>query len=99
MRIRYALCLISILTLGLSSCGPGPSHKQGCIANLKEIDGAKAEWARECHKANDDFVTWQDLVGPTNYIRDMLICPRGGKYTLGSLAVKPSCSCGQGLSD
>ena len=63
-----------------------------CIANLKQIDGAKATWALENKKTNTDIPTATDLYGVTNYIRDPPICPRGGKYVLGSVQQKPRCS-------
>jgi len=38
-----------------------PSHKNACIANLKQIDGAKAIWALENKKTSTDIPTEIDL--------------------------------------
>src|SRR6266545_3424888 len=39
-----------------------------CIANLKQIDGAKATWALENKKTNSDIPTTNELYGAMNYI-------------------------------
>ena len=63
-----------------------------CIANLKQIDGAKATWALEQKKAKSDIPTTNELYGVTNYIRDAPYCPQGGTYTLGRVDQKVRCS-------
>ena len=68
------------------------SQRNACIANLKQIDGAKASWALEQKKTTSDTPTDSDLFGSTAYIRDKPACPGGGTYTLDSVANKPSCS-------
>jgi prepilin-type N-terminal cleavage/methylation domain-containing protein len=68
------------------------SQKSACIANLKQIEGAKATWALENKKSNTDTPTTNDLYGATLYIREAPVCPAGGTYTLGQVDVKPSCT-------
>ena len=69
------------------------SQKNACIANLKQIDGAKATWALEQKKNNADACTWPtDLVGPTLYIRDEPACPAGGVYNTLTVGVKTTCN-------
>src|SRR5436189_4733000 len=68
------------------------SQKNTCIANLKQIDGAKASWALEQKKTTTDTPVDTDLFGSTVYIRDKPACPGGGTYTLDTVANKPSCS-------
>lgn len=63
-----------------------------CIANLKQIDGAKATWALENKKTNTDIPAATDLYGAAAYIRDAPTCPRGGKYVIGSVEQKTSCT-------
>ena len=62
------------------------------MANLKQIDGAKATWALEQKKVTGDTVTDSDLFGASAYIRDKPLCPGGGTYTLDVIGNKPSCS-------
>jgi len=68
------------------------SQKNACIANLKQIDGAKATWALEQKKVATDTPSDTDLFGATQYIRDKPACPGGGDYTLNDVANKPTCS-------
>src|SRR6478752_2746909 len=50
------------------------SQKNACIANLKQIDGAKATWALEQKKVTTDTPADSDLFGATQYIRDKPSC-------------------------
>ena len=68
------------------------SQRAACIANLKQIDGAKATWALENKKTAADIPTASDLYGSTKYIRDEPVCPTGGAYTINAGGIKPSCS-------
>jgi prepilin-type N-terminal cleavage/methylation domain-containing protein len=68
------------------------SQKNACIANLKQIDGAKQTWALENRKVSSDTPVVTDLYGATVYIRDQPTCPANGAYTIGTVAVKPLCS-------
>jgi prepilin-type N-terminal cleavage/methylation domain-containing protein len=70
------------------------SHKQICVANLKQIDAAKEQWAMDNRVAVGTTITG-DLPGLTpNYIKDPLECPSGGIYTLGLTGDYPTCSMG-----
>src|SRR5690242_10758131 len=51
------------------------SQKSACIANLKQITGAKATWALEAKKVNADSPANTDLFGTTAYIRVQPTCP------------------------
>jgi prepilin-type N-terminal cleavage/methylation domain-containing protein len=68
------------------------SQKNACIANLKQMDGAKATWALEQKKTSSDTPGDTDLFGPTVYIKDKPECPGGGTYTLGDVQTKTACS-------
>ncbi len=67
------------------------SQQKSCIANLKQIDGAKSTWAMENKKGSTDTPNESDLYGPTVYIRDTPACPGSGTYTIGSVSEKPTC--------
>ena len=41
------------------------SQKNACIANLKQVEGAKATWALEMKKVNTDTLGDSDLFGAT----------------------------------
>jgi len=63
-----------------------------CINNLKQLDGAKEQWALEMKKKPQDSATFADLIGADKYIRNMPVCPAGGQYTLHSIAEVPTCN-------
>jgi prepilin-type N-terminal cleavage/methylation domain-containing protein len=70
------------------------SQKNACIANLKQIDGAKNTWALENKKVSTESPATTDLYGPTLYIRDQPTCPAAGTYALGTVSEKPTCTIG-----
>lgn len=72
-----------------SGCCP-PSH--WCITNLKQIEGAKANWALEEHKSTNDTPRAEDLYGDDRYIRVEPKCPLQGVYSIGRMTVPPRCS-------
>ena len=77
---------VAILPIGLGLWLLGlvrtKSYDPSCIANLKQIEGAKSVWALEHEKKNEDLPSWIDLVGPARYLQEMPRCPAGGAYTL-----------------
>src|SRR5436190_10221977 len=68
------------------------SQKNACIANLKQMEGAKASWALEQKKNNTDTVGDTDLFGTDKFIRDKPSCPGGGGYTLGQVDARVTCN-------
>src|SRR5437773_1444160 len=67
------------------------SQRNACMANLKQMDGAKASWALEQKKASSDTPSDPELFGSTAYIRDKPACPGGGTYTIGRVDAKVYC--------
>ena len=67
------------------------SQRNACIANMKQIEGAKATWALEQKKVNTDTPADTDLFGATLYIREKPGCPAGGTYTMTSVQTKQTC--------
>ena len=68
------------------------SQKTVCIANLKQMDGAKVAWALEKKKDGTDTPSATELFGSTNYIRDTLLCPASGTYAVNNMQTRPSCT-------
>lgn len=66
------------------------SRTKACVANLKQIDAAKEQWAMDNNKSNGDACAMTDLV-PT-YIKSTPSCPSGGTYTVGNVGTNPTCS-------
>ena len=67
------------------------TSRDACIANLRAIQVAKAQWALENNKTATDVPTEQDLLvyfpGGT-----FPVCAGGGTYTIGTVGVAPTCS-------
>jgi prepilin-type N-terminal cleavage/methylation domain-containing protein len=68
------------------------SQKAACIANMKQIDGAKNTWALEQKKQNTDSPADTDLFDTDKYIREKPQCPGGGTYAVGTVITKPTCT-------
>ena len=67
------------------------SRAKACVANLRQIDTAKMQWAMDNKKVGTDVpVMGTDLV-PT-YIKVTPACPSSGAYTVGAVDVNPVCS-------
>ena len=68
------------------------SQLNACIANLKQVDGAKATWAMENKKSNTNEPGSTELYGSDKYVRDEPLCPGGGTYSIQTVANKPTCT-------
>jgi len=70
------------------------TNKNTCINNLRQIDGAKQQWAIENKKADSDE-PGSSVVGL--YIKNGFpSCPSGGNYTVGAVNTDPTCDAPSG---
>ena len=67
------------------------SQRSACIANMKQIFGAKSTWALENKKNNTDTPADADLFGADKYITKKPECPAGGNYTVGQVDQPTTC--------
>jgi prepilin-type N-terminal cleavage/methylation domain-containing protein len=72
------------------------SRAKACVANLKQIDSAKQQWAMDNRAAAGGSVTGDmaTLVGTNGYIKSTPVCPSSGAYTLNTIEVAPTCAIG-----
>lgn len=73
------------------------SQRNTCIANLRQMQNAKIQWAFEKGKPLTDTPLEADLIGPPNYLRDKPSCPGGGAdymTTIGTAGEQATCSLG-----
>ena len=73
------------------------SRRSVCIANLKQMQDAKVQWAFEKNKKGSDIPVEVDLIGPNTYLRDKPSCPGGGAdymTTIGTVDVRATCTRG-----
>ncbi len=72
------------------------SRRNSCIANLKQIDSAKEQYAMDQKLATGGAVTMANLTDPTTgYIKGAAtgpLCPSGGAYTVNVVGTSPACS-------
>lgn len=68
------------------------SRKNACINNLRQIDGAKQQWALETKQLETATPGAADLYGDGKYIKLTPSCPAGGSYIIGNLQTAPVCS-------
>ena len=68
------------------------SSLNACIANLKQIEAAKATWTMEERKSTNAVPRDSDLFGTNAYIWIKPECPSKGKYNLGAVDEAPTCS-------
>jgi len=68
------------------------SRAKACVANLKQIESAKEQWAMDTKAATTASPGATDLYGQTNYVRTTPACPSGGTYTIGNMATRPTCT-------
>jgi prepilin-type N-terminal cleavage/methylation domain-containing protein len=68
------------------------SRTRTCIANLRQIEAAKEQWAMEAQQGGDVEPTAANL--SPDYIKSMPTCPSGGTYTIGAVNANPTCSTG-----
>ena len=67
------------------------AQQNACINNLRQLDGAKQQWALENKKADTDTMTSDDV---KVYIKNNSFphCPASGTYTLNAVNTDPTCS-------
>jgi len=72
------------------------AQKNACIANLKQIDGAKEQWAMENKKTTGDA---DDDTAVNGYLKNSQApqCPANGTYTYNTVGSNPTCSIGSTL--
>ena len=75
----------------LARCIKAP--RNGCIANLRQIDGAKQQWALDNKKTPEDLAATSDV---STYLKGgvLPLCAEGGTHTVGKVSEHPKCSKG-----
>jgi len=95
LEIMIVVTLISVLAaVAIPSFTQSVAKTQAraCIANLKTIDMAKAQWMFDAQKPSDEIPSDTDLFGDGKPLRDKPTCPAGGTYDLRRANEKPLCT-------
>ncbi|MFM1770527.1 MAG: hypothetical protein RJA22_3056 [Verrucomicrobiota bacterium] len=73
------------------------SRRSVCIANLKQVQDAKTQWAFEKSKGPQDIPVESELIGLDNYLKVKPACPGGGAdylTTIGTVNQRATCTLG-----
>ena len=65
------------------------SQKSTCIANLKQIETAKEQWAMENAQPATATPTSAQLA--PSYVKVYPTCPTNGTYAIGDMSTRPTC--------
>jgi hypothetical protein len=63
-----------------------------CINNLRMLDAAKEQWALAEDKPEGADVVENEVLQYVNKGATLPVCPQGGRYTLGPIGQRPTCS-------
>jgi len=67
------------------------SRAKACIANLRQIDSAKMQWAMDTKKVGTDVPVLLNL--SPDYVKDFPTCPSGAvAYTINAVDTPPVCT-------
>ncbi len=66
------------------------SRSRTCVANLRQIEAGKEQWAMETQQGAAAVPAWADLAPA--YLKSQPACPSGGAYTIGAISANPLCS-------
>ena len=93
VEIMIVVAIIGLLAaIALPNFGKarGPAQINSCNNNLRQIDGAKEQWALETKKSAGAASTASEVDA---YIKGGAPqCPAGGTYTYQAVDTNPSCS-------
>jgi len=67
------------------------AQKNACINNLRQIDGAKEQWALENRKSEGTAIVQGEV---DTYIKGNAtpLCPANGTYTYAAVGTNPTCN-------
>ena len=67
------------------------AQKNVCINNLRQIDGAKQQWALENKKTDTDVATTTEVA---DYLKNSKFptCPASGAYSINAVNTDPTCN-------
>jgi prepilin-type N-terminal cleavage/methylation domain-containing protein len=71
------------------------SQMNACINNLRQVDGAKQQWALETKQSTNATPAFSDI---QPYLKSAVVCPAGGaaatfatSYTINDVGTRPAC--------
>jgi prepilin-type N-terminal cleavage/methylation domain-containing protein len=70
------------------------AQKNACVNNLRQIDGAKEQWALENRASEGANATENGTTGVNSFIKGQArpLCPANGNYTYNVIGQNPTCN-------
>jgi prepilin-type N-terminal cleavage/methylation domain-containing protein len=68
------------------------AQKNSCVNNLRQIDGAKQQWALEAKLDGSVSADGAAKTSVDAYLKAAPTCPSGGTYTYNAITANPTCS-------
>ena len=65
------------------------SAAQPCLGNLRQLEGAKEQWATDNSATSGAEIAFDDILP---YLKKMPNCNKNGTYSLGKIGEEPRCS-------
>lgn len=90
MIVAAIIGLLAAIAIPNFARSRAQAQTQACISNLRQIEGAKQQWAIESGVGSGSTPQWSDLV--PNYIRSTPTCPAKGTYTIGNVDTNTTCN-------
>lgn len=91
MIVVAIIALLALIALPNFMKAREDARTTTCIANLKQIHGAKQQWAISENKTDSASVSLSDLSAYFSTSTDNIECPAGGSYTIGTVSEEPEC--------
>jgi prepilin-type N-terminal cleavage/methylation domain-containing protein len=92
MMVITIIGLLAALATPSFSNARTTSRANTCINNLRQLTGAKDQWAMEHGKSETDLVDITEVAG---YIKSgMPVCPSSGTYMFTTVAMSATCTVG-----
>jgi hypothetical protein len=77
----------------LASLAAAEAQRQACFQNLRQLSGAKEQWALENSREDNAIPTPKELWGLSGYLRGgEPKCPASGTYIIGTVKASAQCS-------
>src|SRR5205809_349258 len=86
------VALLAVLATPSAIRARTTAARDACIANLRQIQNAKEQWAVENNKSTTETAVDSELFGLDKYLKTRPKCPDGGTYSINSNDTPPSCS-------
>jgi hypothetical protein len=95
-RLPGRIPLLVVLVAALIGCERRSARIPQCVDNLRRIELAKDEWAKDRGKSTNNIPSWDDLrpYFPDQWSNNIPLCPASGSYSISAVGEPPTCTIG-----